>query len=107
MGFDHRCELSQVRFHAGSLVRNEACIPISKAIRRDFTVTIMRYFTIMQPLTLSTKEFPDQAACKSFVIEMPWPDGARCHRCTSKERIYYALKTRPFHCVCCNLSLYQ
>jgi transposase-like protein len=32
---------------------------------------------------------------------MRWPDGVRCPRCQSAERIY-ALKARPFHWVCCN-----
>ena len=32
---------------------------------------------------------------------MRWPDGVRCPRCKSEERIY-ALKARPFHWACCN-----
>ena len=47
------------------------------------------------------KEFADETACKNFLVSMRWPDGVRCPRCMSKERIY-ALKARPFHWTCCN-----
>ena len=49
----------------------------------------------------STESFHDEESCKNFLVSMRWPDGVRCPRCKSKERIY-ALKARPFHWVCCN-----
>lgn len=55
----------------------------------------------MQTIDIFDKQFPDEIACKNFLMEMRWPDGVRCPRCQSKERIY-ALKARPFHWVCCN-----
>lgn len=55
----------------------------------------------MQTIDAFDKEFPDETACKKFLVSMRWPDGVRCPRCKSKERIY-ALKARPFHWVCCN-----
>jgi transposase-like protein len=55
----------------------------------------------MQTIDAFDKEFHDETACKNFLMEMRWPDGVRCPRCKSKERIY-ALKARPFHWICCN-----
>src|ERR1700685_593360 len=55
----------------------------------------------MQTIDAFDKEFHDEEACKNFLVSMRWPDGVRCPRCQSAERIY-ALKARPFHWVCCN-----
>jgi transposase-like protein len=55
----------------------------------------------MQTIDAFDKEFPTDEACKNFLIAMRWPDGVRCPRCKSKERIY-ALKSKAFHWVCCN-----
>ncbi len=55
----------------------------------------------MQTIDEFDRQFPDETACKNFLMEMRWPDGVRCPRCKSAERIY-ALKVRPFHWVCCN-----
>lgn len=55
----------------------------------------------MQTIDAFDREFPDETACKNFLIAMRWPDGVRCPRCKSKERVY-ALKARPSHWVCCN-----
>jgi hypothetical protein len=55
----------------------------------------------MQTIDAFDKEFHDETACKNFLVSMRWPDGVRCPRCKSKERIY-ALKARPFHWICCN-----
>src|SRR5271156_6659750 len=55
----------------------------------------------MQTIDAFDKEFHDEEACKNFLVSMRWPDGVRCPRCKSKERIY-VLKARPFHWVCCN-----
>ncbi len=55
----------------------------------------------MQTIDAFDREFPDETACKNFLIAMRWPDGVRCPRCKNARRIY-ALKARPFHWVCCN-----
>jgi transposase-like protein len=55
----------------------------------------------MQTIDAFDKEFHDEESCKNFLVSMRWPDGVRCPRCKSAERIY-ALKARPFHWVCCN-----
>jgi hypothetical protein len=55
----------------------------------------------MQTIDVFDKQFPDDTACKNFLMEMRWPDGVRCPRCKNAERIY-ALKSRPFHWTCCN-----
>src|ERR1700686_2934425 len=45
------------------------------------------------------KLFPDDDACKAYLIVRRWPDGiVRCPRCSS-ERVY-ELKSRPFHWEC-------
>jgi transposase-like protein len=55
----------------------------------------------MQTIDAFDREFPDETACKNFLIAMRWPDGVRCPRCKRTERVY-ALKARPFHWTCCN-----
>ena len=55
----------------------------------------------MQTIDAFDKEFPDETACKNFLIAMRWPNGVRCPRCKRTEKVY-ALKTRPFHWTCCN-----
>lgn len=55
----------------------------------------------MQTIDAFDKEFPDETACKKFLVAMRWPDGVRCPRCKRKEKVY-ALKARPFHWTCCN-----
>jgi hypothetical protein len=55
----------------------------------------------MQTIDAFDKEFPDETACKNFIVSMRWPNGVRCPRCQRSEKIY-ALKARPFHWVCCN-----
>jgi transposase-like protein len=55
----------------------------------------------MQTIDEFDKAFRSEDDCKNFLVSMRWPDGVRCPRCKSKDRIY-ALKARPFHWVCCN-----
>ncbi len=57
----------------------------------------------MQTIDAFDKEFPDETACKNFLVAMRWPDDVRCPRCKRTEKVY-ALKARPFHWTCCNLD---
>jgi transposase-like protein len=43
--------------------------------------------------------FPDDDACKAYLVSRRWPTGVVCPRCNSGERIY-ELKARPFHWQC-------
>src|SRR5207253_3401479 len=49
------------------------------------------------------RAFPTDDACKTHLVAKRWPDGVRCPRCGATERVY-ALRTRPFHWVCKNVS---
>ncbi len=53
----------------------------------------------MQTIDAFDREFPNELACKLFLVEMRWPDGVTCPRCGEKERVYL-LKARPFHWLC-------
>lgn len=53
----------------------------------------------MQSLDAFDKQYSDDNACKARLAALRWPDGVRCPRCDSKERIY-VLKSKPFHWVC-------
>jgi transposase-like protein len=53
----------------------------------------------MQTIDAFDREFPNDDACKRFIVEMRWPEGVTCPRCGEKEKVY-ALKARPFHWVC-------
>jgi len=46
------------------------------------------------------KQFPDDNACKAYIVARRWPNGVHCPRCQRKERVY-ALKT-PYRWTCCN-----
>ncbi len=43
--------------------------------------------------------FPDDDACKAYLVRRRWSAGVVCPRCNSSERIY-ELKSRPFHWQC-------
>ena len=42
--------------------------------------------------------FPDEDACKAYLIARRWPDGVRCPRCGNPK--VYDLKTRQWHWQC-------
>jgi hypothetical protein len=42
--------------------------------------------------------FPDDDACKAYLRDRRWPDGARCPRCGNKS--VYPATNRPFHWQC-------
>jgi hypothetical protein len=53
----------------------------------------------MQTLDEFDKRFPDDEACKRYVMAMRWPDGkVTCPRCASDA--VYTLKARPFNWLC-------
>ena len=51
-------------------------------------------------LTELMRRFSTEEACKQFLQDQRWPNGAQCPRCHSAK--VYALKVRPFHWVCKN-----
>lgn len=46
------------------------------------------------------RQFPNDDACKAYIVLKRWPDGVRCPRCHAREKVY-ALK-QPFRWTCCN-----
>jgi transposase-like protein len=47
--------------------------------------------------------FPNEDACKEYLMQRRWPDGVKCPRCGNAK--IYTLKFKPFHwacVVCCN-----
>lgn len=44
------------------------------------------------------KRFPDDDACKQYLVDVRWPDGVRCARCNNEK--VYAVKAKPFTWVC-------
>jgi len=42
--------------------------------------------------------FPDENACKRYLMERRWPNGVQCPRCGNPA--VYKLNTRPFHWLC-------
>jgi len=42
--------------------------------------------------------FPDETACKEYLMDHRWPTGVKCPRCGNEK--VYELKTRPFHWLC-------
>lgn len=49
------------------------------------------------------KQFPNEDACKGYLVENRWPDGVRCPRCEHEN--VYALETRPHHWQCHNCAV--
>ena len=54
----------------------------------------------MQSFEQFDKDFPNDEACKAYIVLRRWPNGVHCPRCQRKERVY-ALKT-PYRWTCCN-----
>jgi transposase-like protein len=61
---------------------------------------------ITRQMTLAEfdRMFPDETACKSYLMARRWPKGVRCPRCGNEK--VYANKTRPFtwQCVKCGAA---
>src|SRR5882757_6750908 len=47
-------------------------------------------------------QFPDDDACKSYLMAQRWPNGPQCPRCLNDK--VHALPSKPFHWVCNNCS---
>ena len=62
------------------------------------TVRFTRQMTVDQ----FDKLFPDENACKAYLVARRWPDGVRCPRCGNEK--VWELKARPFHWLCRNCS---
>lgn len=46
--------------------------------------------------------FPDDDACKAYLVRRRWPEGVRCPRCGNEK--VWELPSRPFHWLCRNCS---
>jgi transposase-like protein len=55
-------------------------------------------FTKQMTIAQFDRLFPDDNACKAYLVARRWPNGVRCPHCGS-DRIY-ALKTMPFKWEC-------
>ncbi len=47
---------------------------------------------------LFDRMFPNEEACKAYLVARRWPDGVRCPRCGNLD--VYPVKNRPFHWQC-------
>jgi transposase-like protein len=58
----------------------------------------------IQQLTIGQFEemFPDDDACKAYLVEQRWPNGVCCPRCGNEG--VYALPSKPFHWACTKCS---
>src|SRR5438477_10225263 len=56
--------------------------------------------TLTKQMTLSEfdKLFPNDDACKDYLLARRWSKGVTCPRCGNDK--VYRLKTRPYHWVC-------
>src|ERR1041385_6624837 len=50
------------------------------------------------------RAFPDDDACKAYLVKHRWPNGVHCPRCGSIS--IYELKARPFHWQCQDCSVH-
>jgi transposase-like protein len=60
-------------------------------------------FVRQMPLAEFDRFFPNEDACKEYLMHQRWPDGVKCPRCGNAK--VYTLKFKPYHwaCgVCCN-----
>ncbi len=55
-------------------------------------------FTRQMTVAQFDKLFPDDNACKSYLVARRWPNGVRCPRCGSEN--LSELMKRPFHWQC-------
>ncbi len=58
----------------------------------------------IQQMTLKDFDmlFPNEDACKDFLISHRWPDGVKCPRCANEN--VYVLPSRPYHWQCAGCS---
>jgi transposase-like protein len=56
--------------------------------------------TVLPKLSLDAfdRRFPNDDACKQYLVDVRWPDGVRCARCNNEK--VYAVKAKPFTWVC-------
>jgi transposase-like protein len=56
--------------------------------------------TVLPKLSLDAfdRRFPDDEACKQYLVDVRWPDGVRCARCNNEK--VYTVKGKPFTWVC-------
>lgn len=61
----------------------------------------------MMTLTQLVERFPDEEACKQYLVERRWPNGVACPQCGNVK--VWHLGHRPFHWVCktCNKNGYR
>jgi transposase-like protein len=52
------------------------------------------------------KRFPNEDACKRYIVEMRWPDGVKCPRCKS-DKIYTLSKPWHWQCRACQKNGYR
>jgi hypothetical protein len=57
----------------------------------------------MQTIDAFDRQFPDDDACKRYLVAKRWPGKVSCPRCGATEKVY-ALKARPFHWLCKNAT---
>jgi transposase-like protein len=62
------------------------------------TALVFATFLPMMTLKQLMATFPNETACKQFLMDRRWPDGVRCPRCNNEK--VYASKTKPFHWQC-------
>ena len=55
----------------------------------------------MKTLEEFERQFPTDEACKAYIVSKRWPDGVRCPRCNSSEKIYQR-KGQSYRWICCN-----
>ena len=58
----------------------------------------MAQFTKQMTVSEFEALFPDDDACKTYLMRRRWPDGVRCPRCGNDK--VAELKARPFHWQC-------
>ena len=54
-------------------------------------------------ITQFEKQFPNEEACKDYLVVNRWPEGVRCPRCEHEH--VYALESRPHHWQCHNCAV--
>lgn len=59
-------------------------------------------FTPQMTVATFDRLFPDDTACKAYLVRRRWPGGVRCPRCGSEK--VWELHARPFHWLCRNCS---
>src|SRR5579863_8728652 len=79
---------------------------VISSYNRGNTMTAIKRPKAVHQMTIAQfeKAFPDEEACKAYLVARRWPNGVKCPRCGNAE-LYDASSYKSFHWQCRNCAV--